>query len=73
MAIKQEGVTKIIKKIRSLSSTALLKRYKQVYRAQSIRDYLSTKPEKHLNVELNLIEEEIEKRMSKKIVYQKIK
>lgn len=54
----------LITKIRALDNTQLLERFKHIVQAQSVRDYLATKEDHALTVEVRLTGEEIINRMS---------
>ena len=57
-------VTEILHEIRSMDDIILFDRFDHLTRAQAIREYLDSKPERALNMELSLSREEILRRMA---------
>lgn len=57
-------VIKITEKVREMTALELLNRFKHIVRAQAVREYLGTKEDLDLTVEVNLTGEEILHRMS---------
>jgi hypothetical protein len=57
-------VISLIKKLREMSNHHLLARFKQIARAQAVREYLAAKEDTMLTMEVNLASEEIISRMS---------
>ena len=51
-------------KIKNMDDDSLLERFNHLTRAQAIKEYLATEPEKKLDVEIYLAREEILKRMA---------
>jgi hypothetical protein len=56
-------VTKMLEKIRGMSHSELFARFKHIARAQAVREYLATKEDPDLTIEVNLTGEEIVNRM----------
>jgi len=67
-AKKQCGkVTELVEQFRNARAQELLDRWKHLIGVWSIKEYLDAKPDIDLNVEIRLLEEEIERRISKKL------
>jgi hypothetical protein len=60
-------VIELLDKIKEMKHAELLNRYKQIVRAQAVREYLGTKEDIDLTIEVNLSGEEIVRRMSQKL------
>lgn len=58
-------VLQIVKELRAMGHTELVSRFRQIARAQAIREYLAAKEDKKLTIEVNLAAEEIVNRMSR--------
>lgn len=57
-------VIELHKKIQTMGHSELFNRFKHIARAQAVRDYLGTKEDMDLKIEVNLAGEEIVKRMA---------
>ena len=57
-------VIKLLEKIREMKNVDLFNRYKHIVRAQAVREYLGTKEDISLTVEVNLTGDEILGRMA---------
>lgn len=57
-------VTEILEKIRKMGNGELFDRFKHLARAQALREYLNSKNDPSLTIEVNLSGEEILKRMA---------
>ena len=57
-------VISLVKKLRVMSNHHLVERFKQISRAQAIREYLAAKEDVALTMEVRLAMEEIISRMS---------
>lgn len=54
----------MLHKIRELNDVDLFNRFKHIVRAQAVREYLASKEDKNLSLEVKLSGEEILKRMA---------
>lgn len=54
----------MLKKIRDMNDNDLFERFIHIVRAQAVREYLGTKEDKTLKLEITLSKEEIYKRMA---------
>lgn len=59
-------VTDLIAKIRAEENMPLINRFKQILIAQALRNYLASKPDSDLDIEVRLTEEEIMNRILSK-------
>lgn len=64
-------VTELIEKIKDMNDIKLFNRFKHLVRAQAVREYLATKEDLNLKIEVDLIGDEIKFRMAErnKIVF----
>ena len=60
-------ITKMLKEVREMDNEKLFSRFKHIVRAQAVRDYLGTKEDINLTLEVKYAGEEILQRMSIKI------
>lgn len=58
-------VLQIVRELREMGHTELVNRFRQITRAQAVREYLAAKEDKNLTIEVNLTTEEIVNRMSR--------
>ena len=59
-------VTELLAKVREMSDTLLVQRFKHISNIQAIKLYLASKPDKILDMEVRFCEEEIIRRLSEK-------
>lgn len=57
-------ITKLIEKIREMTTQQLFDRHKHIVRAQAVREYIGAKEDMDLTIEVNLTGEEIVRRMA---------
>ena len=57
-------VTETLHKIREMDDISLLERFNHLTRAQALKEYLDSQPERKLDIEIRLAREEILKRMA---------
>lgn len=62
-------VTELLKNIREKEHHLLTERFKRIIGVKAIKEYLAAKIDTDLNVECNLVEEEILRRMSSSSPY----
>jgi len=66
-------VTKMLEKIKDTDHLKLFERFKHIISAKAIREYIGTKEDKILSLEVNLTGEEIIRRMHLDKPYIKVK